>query len=370
MKALLAERLLAQVTGISGLQQLTDVTARLRTLADVKYDDYGGYSPGVKFIESLAVWLEGFEHADRAEALEFVLSRLTYISAAELDHLVSTVYQDMLRPHLLDVAAAELGAAPWELARVAGSSNFEHLQRRMLVLGMSDGARLDRLRRASPLSTEQFHLASALDPDKERDMTQKLGEALESLGFEGDPTFSTVVLVDDFSGSGTTMLRRTDGVWKGKLPKIRAHVEDLKERKVVAPDATVLVLLYLLTAQARQQLTERMHQAGFHAPEYRLISAHTFGDEFPLSAPSDTGFWNLCERYFREAWANEHSTVAGDLAHGFGGSALPLVIHHNTPNNSPPVLWKDETADHQDELRDDGWIGLFPRHERHHPGRP
>ncbi|ABM10836.1 phosphoribosyltransferase-like protein [Paenarthrobacter aurescens] len=371
MKALLAEQLLTEVTGIEDLGRLTELTQRLRTLAGIKYDDYGGYSPGVRFIESLAVWLSEFRQEDRETALNFILNRLTYISATELDHLVSTVYKDMLRPRLLRAAAGELGIPEWAVKKIASSPEFISLQRRTLILGMSDGARLDKLRRASPLSTEQFHLVSTVDEEKASDMSTKLAEALESQKLPGEPKFSTVVVVDDFSGSGTTMLRPDGEGWKGKLPKIYKHVSNLKTSGVVAEDARVIVVLYLLTKLAKSQLTSRMAAAGYAEPEVSLVAAHTFEDDFPLTEEADEAFWKLCSDYFRQEWINSHSGLAGQLSHGFGGSALPLVLHHNAPNNAPPIIWKDESIEsnnRRDSQRE--WIGVFPRHERHHPGRP
>ena len=41
---------------------------------------------------------------------------------------------------------------------------------------------------------------------------------------------------------------------------------------------------------------------------------------------------------------------------GYGDGALPLVLSHNTPNNSILVLWQDD---------DDHYPSLFPRINRH-----
>ena len=55
-----------------------------------------------------------------------------------------------------------------------------------------------------------------------------------------------------------------------------------------------------------------------------------------------------------------------DPSLGFGGFALPVVLHHNTPNNSVGQLWADTSE------RNDGANrrALFPRRERHNPERP
>lgn len=368
VKALLAETLLSQVIGIDDLEHVSETTSRLRTLASIKYDDYGGYSPGVRFMESLAYWLASFEVVDRAVALDFVLTRLTYVSGAELDHLVSTTYADVLRPRMVRAAAQSAGLSPWAVTKVVATPEFASLQRRTLILGMSDGARLDKLRRSSPLSNEQFHQVVVLDAQKAGDMKSKLEKALSKADLPGDSTFESVVVVDDFSGSGTTMLRLEDDGWDGKLPKLREHLDDLKKRGVVAENARALILLYLLTAKAEEQLRERMTAAGFDEPDFELVSSHTFGADFPLTRETDGEFWRVCSDYFAPDWKNEFTAKGGDdLAHGFNASALPLVLHHNSPNNAPPIIWKDESEGEAPRGR--VWVGVFPRHERHHPGR-
>lgn len=370
MRDLLARRLLAKVMGKDDLAKLTEITSRLQTLASLKYDDYEGYGPGVKFVESLAVWLQGFEASDRLTALQFVDQRLAFISGPEMDHLVSTVYRDILRPRFLRQAAEATGIPAWRVAKLSNSVAFRSIQRRALIFGMSDGARLDKLRRSSELSTEQIHLVSQLDPLKAADMKDALSKALNSFGDKSDATFSTVFVVDDFSASGTSMLRSEDGVWKGKLVKIRDHVEELKQQGVVADNARVVALIYLLTDNARTQLQLRMEDA-LNGGAFELIAAHTFDPQFPLSTSrqADQAFIELCEKYYRSSWENEHTKKGGPFRLGYADCALPLVLHHNAPNNTPPIVWKEEALNEVPPTMNE-WFGVFPRHERHHPGRP
>jgi hypothetical protein len=74
----------------------------------------------------------------------------------------------------------------------------------------------------------------------------------------------------------------------------------------------------------------------------------------------------LSQKYFDPVLRDEHKAKGGDPALGFGGCALPVVLHHNTPNNSVGLLWADTSE------RDDGAKrrALFPRRERHNPERP
>ncbi|MCU1376992.1 MAG: hypothetical protein JWO68_4278 [Actinomycetia bacterium] len=370
MKDLLARTLLAEVTGLR-VDQLEVVTNKLQALASLKYDDYEGYSPAVKFFESLATWLSGLAPADRKVALDFILDRLTYVSSTELDHLVSTVYPDILRPMFLEATASELGLPRWAVAHLASSQAFRSVQRKTLILGMSDGARLDKLRRFSPLSTEQFHLVSQLDPGKVKSMLSSLREALP-----GDPNadtaqFERVIVVDDFSASGSSMLREEDGVLTGKLEKIRVHVEKLKG-DLIAQNATVTVLIYLMTSKAHTQLSAELAESGFLEMGFSLSYAHKFGESLPLSPSADGPFWDLCMKYFQPGWANKHTEKGGRFEHGYAQCALPLVMHHNTPNNAPPMLWKDDAGSpfSVEAPAAKPWYGVFPRHERHHPDRP
>lgn len=376
VKELLARQLLdAVVHGPSDDAALIDdgvsaSTVRLTRLAALKYDEYEGYSPAVKFLESLATWLAQFSEDDRSVALHFVLDRLIFVSSAEMDHLVGTVYPDLLRPFFLRKTAQSTGVSRTRVASLANSKTFQEIQRRTLVMGMSDGARLNKFRRSSALSTEQFHLVSVLDEEKQADIKDKLQRALTKFGSESPATFSTVLVVDDFTASGTTMLRPTrdesdqiiDGVWEGKLVRLKDHLNKLKEAEVVAVDAEVIVLIYLMTEKARDALRDRMQRSGLER-EFELKAVHTFGSDVPLAESGDRHFLNLFARYFQDAWVDEHNKKAGHPRYGFGDSRLPLILHHNAPNNTPPVIWKESYDEPE-------WTGVFPRHERHSSERP
>lgn len=55
----------------------------------------------------------------------------------------------------------------------------------------------------------------------------------------------------------------------------------------------------------------------------------------------------------------------GEAPIGYHDCALPLVLCHNTPNNSVCLLWMDtREIEGSRKLR-----ALFPRYERHHPER-
>jgi hypothetical protein len=67
-------------------------------------------------------------------------------------------------------------------------------------------------------------------------------------------------------------------------------------------------------------------------------------------APSN-GIISLCEKYYREELADEHT---GNVTFGYNRCGLPVVLHHNTPNSSIYLLWSRRWGN-----------PLFPRYERH-----
>lgn len=359
MRAELAERVLAAVMDWDEAE-LRGRVQELQALASHKYDEYRGYQPGVQFLESLASWLFQLVHpAERETAVNFVLKRLIFISDAEMEHLIAVAYPDVIRRIVAARAAEDCGIQEHRIRQITSSKEFVALQRRTLFLGLSDGARLDRLRRASrELSHEQFRLVASLE-GVESGMQRKLGEALGQLGSNEPESFRHVFLVDDFAGSGYTLIRREEGGFGGKLPKLNRELQQLRRRGVVSDDVRVSVLLYVASEQALTHVRDSMHEAGLDW-EVRVIQE--IAGSYRVDA-TDPDMRQLCEQYYDPVLYDEHK---GHATLGFRQAALPLVLCHNTPNDSVCLLWAD-TTDRPNSRR---VRALFPRYERHHPDRP
>jgi hypothetical protein len=356
----LAEKLFAKVMGqdSDGPDYLNDYAAPLQALASHKYDEYGGYRPGVKFMETLAGWLDQLETEERRVALDFVLERLIFVSNAELDHAISVAYRDLVRPRLLERVAAEEGLQHWHVSRTGRSPAFARLERQLLVLGLADGARLDRFRRNNPrLVHAQFAPSPLVDERNAQDLVRALAEAQD----DRDSRFRHVLLVDDFSGSGFTMLRPEGTGWGGKLAKFQAHLERLEAWGVVSSDVAVSIVLYVASQQAVSAL-----QQGLAATTWgwTLDVVQTIPDDAKVRGEA---FEDLCLKYHDPVFDDEIKKQAGDTsALGFSDGRLPLVLPHNTPNNSVSLLWADSTDGRPDGL---GRRALFPRFERHRADR-
>jgi hypothetical protein len=325
----------------------------------LKYDEYEGFRPGEGFLEHLTAWLSQMDETDRDRAVNFVRSELVFISRAELDHLIETVYSDIIRPLLVAETAQRLNLPDWRVREITASSEFGEVQRKTLVLSVGDGARIDRLRRTSGLSHEQFYLAPELSEPSADRMAETLREAL------GDETalFEQVLLVDDFAGSGITTLREKDGEWEGRLERMRVHLHQIAGT-AVAEDPKVWVLIYVASTQARQHIETMMDRRGLG---WHLHVVQELDEQLRVD---DDELLEMSRRYFDEAnyeVLGQHVKAApGDVRIGFGDGRLPLVLSHNTPNNSISLLWADTTG----QANSGNQRGLFPRRHRHQAGRP
>ncbi len=360
-----AAKLLAKVMGWEDLEQVSQVRPTLQLLADFKYDHYQRFGPGRRFIESLALWLHQFEQQDRQTALTLILDHLVFISDAELLHLVGTAYRDWIVQERMRLVSEEYEIPSFRVQEIARHRRFEQLRLTSLYLGLSDGARTNELRRASDgeIGNEQIWQAYELGDEKAKDMLDDLGMSLKSAGFASDgPHFNLIWLLDDFSGSGNTYIRY-DGEerrFKGKLPKI---YQRLHQRGMVDPSHyEVFLMLYTATRQAVDHIeywSERFTtEHGFKPLQVRVLCP--IEPESSLSRSTNPELRALLANpaYCNNSVVDKHFRVGGtnDASLGFAGCALPVVLGHNTPNNSVFLLWGPEHLEPH---------GLFPRVSRH-----
>lgn len=252
--------------------------------------------------------------------------------------------------------------------------------RKTLFMGLSDGARIDSLRRANigVISNEQSVIATQIDKNKWDGLLADLRKDLTSLGEPSMATekFSRVYLIDDFTGSGTSLLRPDkDGVgYIGKLPKfaesLKKVTEDLGGVSPFVDDFEVSVHHLIGTEKVQDKINHTYEAAKEFLSERGLKSVQfTFGmllqAGVEIDSTSEYPFTSLCRKYFDPVLDDkgEHDKQSGIKGKMFGYAAcgLPVVLEHNTPNNSLPLLWADTTE--QSGLS--GMRPLFRRRERH-----
>ena len=366
----LAERLLSQILNW-GAEEKAAERGLLEDFAAYKYDEYQQFAPGRRFLESLALWLRQFQSLDeRRTAYEFVKTRLVFISDAEMNHLVELAYPTFVRPHLMAQTAAVTGIESYRAKAITKSGEYRRRLRQTLVLGLSDGARTDRFRRANPhlISNEQIWHAYDLSEAKSIDLKQKLETDLSRLdagdnaSTKTEALFSTVVLLDDFTASGTTYIRQEEnGTWGGKIPKILKALEDAGQlgTLIQSTGVKVIIILYVAAQQAIEYIGGQIPRLSFSRGDIEFKVVHRLSGSTKLARPQDSSILDLAIKpdYF-DASVDDNNAAVGSTSFrlGYAGGQLPVVLSHNTPNNSIYLLWSEDMS----KVR-----GLFPRVSRH-----
>lgn len=372
---------------LSEIMQWNDDEARtefrwLRLMARLKYDGYRDFQAGMRFIESLATWLQQFETAEqRRTAYEFVRKALVYIGPNEMQRLVEQLYPKVVRDRLVRMVAKERGIPPYKVyADDDARRAVERLRRQTLFMGLSDGARIDGLRHSNVglLNNEQLVVSTQLDTEKWQDLVGQLEDALE----DKQAKFRLIYLIDDFMGTGTSFLRYNEqkAKWSGKLTKFKESIglarQGLGGKQIFADDWELCIHHYIGSHAASTIMVEREEEARSSLRSEGWASAvhFSFGTvlpaELPIDAPgNDFGdFIKLTNIFYDPIIRTKHTDVGGKahLGLGYGGCALPLILDHNTPNNSVALLW----AETEGGEREGGQIApamspLFRRRQRH-----
>ena len=368
------------------IMEWTDGQARkefdwLKLMARLKYDGYRDFQAGMRFIESLATWLQQFKQHERETAYAFVRRTLVYIGPREMQRLVEQFYPRTVRERLVRTVATERGIRSHRVlidedARTAS----ERLRRQTLFMGLSDGARIDTIRHANSgwLGNEQFVQGTQVDIEKWRDLLDNLRDDLN------DPhaRFRLVYLVDDFAGSGTSFLRFDEETkkWKGKLLRFKDSVERANDAldgdKLFEDGWELCIHHYVASSAADEAIQERLDRlagTGDFPEDWARATYLSFGVVLPPDLPIDAvdgrhdDFLELTRTYYDPKIRSQHTDVGGatHLGLGYGGCALPLVLDHNTPNNAIALLWAETDGGVRDGVSAPAMRPLFRRRQRH-----
>lgn len=351
----------------------------LRLMARLKYDGYRDFQAGMRFIESLATWLQQFAPAERETAYAFVRHTLVYIGPAEMQRLVEQFYPRTVRDRLIRKIAAERGIPPYRvLGDAVAYKDAERLLRQTLFMGLSEGARIDTIRHANAgvLNNEQLVQGTQVDKDKWQDLQDNLRKDLD----DPEAGFRLVYLIDDFAGTGTTFLREDkEKGWKGKLIRFRESIENAVQsmggKPILASGWELCVHHYVASTAAARAIERRLREArdALAGDGWASAMHASFGTILPEDLPIDAvagrhaAFIELTQTYYDAKIQTKHTGVGGvtHLGLGYGGCALPLVLEHNTPNNAVALLWAESDGGNRDGVTAPAMRPLFRRRQRH-----
>lgn len=361
----LAERILAEVMK---WEPKDDAIERpiLQSLAKFKYDDYQPFSPGYRFLESLALWLTQFETQKEKEvAYNFVRNRMLFISPREMNHLVTMTYPDVVRPFLIEKASSKIGLPEWFVNKTVKSKEYKIILRQSLFLGLSDGAHIDLFRRSNPeLSHEQILRTHEISSQRAKETQEKLSEDLKTILGRPPTTqenkFRIVFLLDDFSGSGLSYIRKKVSGFSGKISKFYKNgckQEGENHSLFNLSELSVCLILYIANSNVISYL-EKYGKELFGKIPFKVKVVYPLPESIKVSPSTDSDFIELLKKYYDPAIETTHYKVGRHQKPylGFDECALPLILSHNTPNNSVTLLWLSEEYNYR---------GLFPRISRH-----
>jgi len=294
-----------------------------------------------------------------------------------MERLVEQFYPRTVRDRIVSTLAAQLSIRPYRVL-VDAQTESMRLLRQTLFMGLSDGARIDMIRHANSdlLSNEQFVQSTQVDIEKWKDLLDNLRKDLN----DSAARFRLVFLVDDFTGTGTSLLRfdTEKREWKGKLFRFRDSVESAKN--ALADDGPfeegweLCIHHYVASSAAVSAIKDRINDAASVFCEGWATRTHpSFGTVLPPDIPIDApgsrnaGFIQLTQAYYDPIIRTKHTDVGG-VAHlglGYGGCALPLVLQHNTPNNAVALLWAETDGGVRNGVRAPAMRPLFRRRQRH-----
>lgn len=366
---------------LGDIMQWSDDRARqeflwLRLMARLKYDGYRDFLAGVRFFESLAHWLQQFRMDERETAYQFIRKRLVYIGFAEMTHLAELFYHQEVEGRLLQAVSQRRGIPTYRVwTDAAANEEFRKQKRKTLFMALSDGARIDVIRRANVhnLSNEQFVGVTQADDEKWDDLLKDLRKDLS----DDSAKFSFVYLIDDFTGSGNSLLRpheEKEGEWKGKLIRFWKSIREIAD-KYLENDWALCVHHYIGGYEASENIKRREAAARRRYEGEGWYNAVNFslGMPLPKNCPiqsegnGNEDFIALADKYYNLSIQDRHTAVGGveKIALGFGACGFPLVLEHNTPNNSVALLWAEAEPCEKDGTMYPEMRPLFRRRTRH-----
>ena len=346
----LAELLLAKVMNWEP-DKLAEERFQIQLFADVKYDNYQKYSQGMRYVESLALWLNNFDADDRDTLYDFIKKELVFISELQMRNLVEMVYPFYVSPQILEKAISVC-----KEKKITDKDKkkeiYEALIRKTLFLGLSDGSHIDLFRRANPsLSHEQINVYYDVSKGKIHDMINEMPSLSEM-----NNGISCIYLLDDFSGSGISFIRKEDAEWKGKIVKFLKRLQDYD---VDTKNIDMSLFIYVSTEESINYIAQKLDE---YKDEYKIQADYSVNAiQLVAKRCYEENIYNLLKKYYdkfnmsqiEDVHYKKGSCVAPYL--GFNSSGFPLVIFHNTPNNALPIIW----------FSGEEYSGLFPRVTRH-----
>lgn len=297
MRTALAERLLVEIMQWDS-SQIRKERPLLQALSNLKFNEYQQFTIGTRFIESLVKWLKQFVTIPEREiAYYFIKERLIFISNDQMLHLVNLTFSDKISPFLISKTARIIEINPYLKNQIILSPEYKELTRRSLFIGLSDGSRIDQLRRYCGLDNEQVIPTYQINNDKVEDMLTELKKTYPN------SNYNSVFLIDDFTASGTSYFRLEGDKPKGKIFKTLRDLFDTESKenhlfKLIDQDnqIDIRIIFYLATQEAVNKLYTEIKSwkdKNSYNFEFSIEVIQLINDSVKIKEDTDKDFFDL-----------------------------------------------------------------------------
>ena len=148
-----------------------------------------------------------------------------------------------------------------------------------------------------------------------------------------------LVVVDDFSGTGTNLVRGLERLW----------LRDEALFSELAEEGRMVCCLQTAFPEAIERVRQRF-------PKVQVLNTTTFDDAVRAFAPEADIFENEADRKFAEdVMLQIGQQLVPQNPLGFGNMGALVSFHNTIPNNTLPVFWSSGVANGRE------WKPLFPR---------
>lgn len=287
--------------------QNRELLSKIKTLRAVAWEGHADD-------HAVKAWLDNFDNDDEKLHALHLLSRFVYFSSVQVRQLLKSLYRDKFKIAIVNEIRKSLGDST-DLDQIQGIYNQKLNRTRFMGVGnpAESGCHLlYYFRQENNLSKQHF-----LNTHEIFSRDQSAGTQVLKV-----PEIERYVFVDDFCGSGQ------QGVSYSK-----DLVEDIRSQN---PDAEVYYLVLLGQVEGLNHIRSEANFTKVEAVYELDPSFKCFNDD---------------SRHFRNCPSDITSTESKRIAHDYGlkicphhplgyeGSELLLGFHHNTPDNTLPMIW-------------------------------
>lgn len=308
---------------------------------------------------SINEWLKNFETDEEKEAALFLLSNCMYFSNSSIRAILRALYRDKYRAPIIQQIREDKGGIIDDTVINEGFHN-KLLKTRFLGVGNPSESGVHLLyyfRQENHIPRNLFiHTDDLLKPTKKAELSEKCKDVEQ------------VVFIDDLCGSGSQATKETN---------VKRCVEKLRQLKN-CPKISYLMLFG--TKEGIKVVREAKLKVGGPKLFDEVDAVMELNESYQCFNKDSRYFKNKSKEfkesaramsykygkmlidkiidrdYSRKLGEEERRDLIEHRALGFGDCQLLLALHHNTPNNTLPIIWFDED--------DETWIPIFKRYNK------